>query len=83
MIGYTLFTLLIIFSIVLGYNHVYQTTKQSRQMLMMFPDPETGKVGMLAKYQKTWWDKLMEWFPQAIVAFIFGFLFCAVLFLPH
>ena len=83
MIGYTLFGVFLIFSIMFGYNHVYQTTKQSRQMLMMFPDPETGKVGMLAKYQKTWWDKLMEWLPQASVAFIFGFLFCAVLFLPR
>jgi len=66
-----------------GYNHVYQTTRQSKQMLMLFPDPETGKVGMLAKYQKTWWDKLMEWLPQAIVGFIFGFLLCAMLFLPN
>ena len=83
MIGYTLFTLFLILLVLFGYNHVYETTRQSKQMLLTIPDPETGQVKWIAKYQKTWWDKLMEWFPQSTVAFIFGFLFCAVLFLPR
>ncbi len=35
-------------------------------------DVKTGKVKEFAKREKTWWDRLMEWFPQAVVGFVTG-----------
>ncbi len=42
-------------------------------------DAKTGKVKEFAKREKTWWDRLMEWLPQASVALVLGVVIGAVI----
>ena len=59
---------------------IYRSTRTDKQMIMMFPDPNNGQVKIISKYQKTWYDKLMEWLPQSMATALITFMITTILF---
>jgi hypothetical protein len=46
--------------------------EKEKPIIIGVPDVERGAMYWLSKPKKTWVDKLMEWLPKAIIAFILG-----------